>query len=275
MSNDSMGQSVPISEEDFKANVRRSHQEHFDHVFRLHSIAQDAINTFGTQTTTPYEQAVALIFPRAFKAFDSIRRLCEIASCEDAAVVLRSLLNLMAVTRWISLEPSVRARKYLHWYWVQMHNDLQTLGGVIPSGYAPYIEKRYRRVKKQFEYTDGKGKKKQAKKWHQPEASNIYDLFVQTGLKQQYEEGYRPLSGIEHSDATAFFAMIRGAKVGEDEHRLNVQSDIFVPHYLRNAFQYFGDIFEICNRTIPLTDDAELQKVIAEGKAFYEADMKA
>jgi len=75
MSNDSMGQSVPISEEDFKANVRRSHQEHFDHVFRLHSIAQDAINTFGTQTTTPYEQAVALIFPRAFKAFDSIRRL--------------------------------------------------------------------------------------------------------------------------------------------------------------------------------------------------------
>ena len=275
MSNESTGPSVPISEEDFRANVYKSHQGHFDHVFRLHSIAQAAITSFRGQTTTPYEQSLALIFPRAFKSFDSVRRLCEVASCEDAGVILRSLLNLMAVTRWISMEPFVRARKYLHWYWVQMHTDLQTLGDAIPSGYAPYIEERYRRVKKQFEYTDGKGKKKQAKKWHQPEASNIHDLFVQTGLKQQYEEGYRPLSGIEHSDATAFFAMIRGAKVGEHEHRLNIQSDIFVPHYLRNAFQYFDDIFEICNRTIPLTDATQLERVIAEGKAFYKADMKA
>jgi hypothetical protein len=156
-----------------------------------------------------------------------------------------------------------------------MHIDLQTFGNAIPSEYAPVIEERYRRVKKQFEYTDAKGKKKQATKWHQPEASNIHDLFVQTGLKQQYEEGYRPLSGIEHSDATAFFAMIRGARVSGGESRLNVQSDLFVPHYLRNAFQYFGDIFEICNRTIPLTDNAELEKVIAEGKAFYKADMEA
>lgn len=265
----------PTAEADFKAAIYKAHRNHFDHVYQLHQIAQDAVLSFRTWTDTPYRASLSLIFARAFKSFDSVRRLCEIASCEDAAVILRSLLNLMAVTRWLSLKPSVRARKYLHWYWVQMHLDAQRLQGVIPAQLIPVIERQYQRVKAQFEYIGKNGEKKHAKKWHEPDAGNIHELFLQVGLEQQYEEAYRPLSGIEHSDATAFFAMVRGAGQRGPEKRLEVQSDIFVPHYLRNAFQYFGDICEVCNRTIPLFDDAKLKKVIAEGKAFYQADLKA
>jgi hypothetical protein len=265
----------PISEDDFKAKVYLAHRVHFDHVFRLHRVAEGTMLSYRNQTVTAYEASLSLIFPRAFKSYDSIRRLCEIASCEDAAVILRSLLNLLVVTRWISLEPSVRAKKYLHWYWVQMHLDAQRLNGIVPPELVPFIQQKYDRVKTQFEYVDKKGKLKRATKWYEPEASNIRDLFVQVGLEKQYEEGYRPLSGVEHSDSTAFFAMVRGMDQTGTERRLEVQSDLFVPHYLRNAFQYFGDIFELCNRTIPLADDAELKAILAAGKAFYKADMEA
>jgi hypothetical protein len=47
------------------------------------------------------------------------------------------------------------------------------------------------------------------------------------------------------------------------------------PSYLRNAFQYFGDIFTICNATIALTDGNKLKEIVAQGKAFHEGDMRA
>jgi len=264
-----------MSEKNFRAGIYKSHKAHFDHVYRLHRIAEEAMLSFRHHVRGPYEDALSFIFPRAYKSFDSIRRLCEVASCEDAAVILRSLLNLLVVTRWISMEPSGRSRKYLHWFWIQMYRDAQTFKDTISPKSMAIIEDRYKRVKSQFESEDKKGKRRQAKTWYEPEALNIRDLFVQVGLETQYEQGYRPLSGIEHSDATAFFAMVKAMERSGTELRLNVQSDLFVPHYLRNAFQYFGDIFEICNRTIPLTDDQKLKSIIAEGRKVYKADMEA
>jgi hypothetical protein len=46
-------------------------------------------------------------------------------------------------------------------------------------------------------------------------------------------------------------------------------------HDFTEIDQYFGDIFEICNRTITLTDDQKLKSIIAEGRKFYKADMEA
>jgi hypothetical protein len=44
---------------------------------------------------------------------------------------------------------------------------------------------------------------------------------------------------------------------------------------LRNSFQYFGDIFRICNKTNHLADASELDQIITKGKEFYEADMRS
>jgi len=60
-----------------------------------------------------------------------------------------------------------------------------------------------------------------------------------------------------------------------DEKRLEIQSDLFVPHYLRNAFQYFADIFQTCNKTVPLAEAAKLTETIGAGMTFYADDMKA
>jgi hypothetical protein len=59
------------------------------------------------------------------------------------------------------------------------------------------------------------------------------------------------------------------------ERQLAIQSDLFLPHYLRNAFQYFADIFGMCNKTLPYVEAGRLQAVVASGLAFYKADMEA
>lgn len=267
--------SQPTDEDQFKATIYTKHQGHFDRVYRLFLFAQEALQQYRGFATDDYYAALQLIFPRAFKSFDSVRRLCEVASCEDAAVVLRSLL--MAVTRWISVDRVSRGKRYLAWYWIQMYRDSEKLKDKFPQRWIPEIQKHYAAEKSQFEYQDKKGRIRMVAHWYQPAANTIRDLFKQVELEQHYTEAYEPLSRIEHSDVMAFFPMIAHAekREKENERALAIQSDLYVPHYLRNAFQYFADIFGICNRTMPLADDQKLKEAVDEGLAFYKAQMIA
>jgi hypothetical protein len=262
-------------ENDFKRQIHAKYKEHFHHFYRLHQLAEWALVEYGAITTNEYQVTLQLILPKALKSLDAIRRLCEIASCEDAAVILRSLLNLVAVTRWISVDSQKRARKYLAWYWVQMRRDAALFLDVVTPESLSEIERRYDRVKSQFEFKDRSGTTKMPKHWYQPEVNSIFDMFKEVGLEKQYEEGYKPLSGVEHSDCMSYFAMLRDAERSDAKTVLAVQSDMFVPHYLRNAFQYFADIFQICNRTMALADNAMFEEIVSTGKAFYKADMEA
>ena len=267
--------SEPIDEDQFRRTIYEKHKEHFDHFYRLHHLAEESLRTFRGFTGDHYQASLVLIYPRAYKSFDSIRRLCEVASCEDAAVILRCLLNLLVVARWLSLKPQKRARKYFAWHWVEMHRQAKQFQDCVPAAWVSDIEKHFEAVRSQFEYKDPKDKTKFARHWYEPEAHSIYDLFKEVGLEKQYEEGYKPLSGVEHSDAMAFFAMIAGAEKKGDERKLEIQSDLFVPHYLRNAFQYFADIFGICNKTIHLADYKEFEETVSSGINFYKSDMLA
>jgi hypothetical protein len=48
----------------------------------------------------------------------------------------------------------------------------------------------------------------------------------------------------------------------EGHGRLEIQSDLNVPHYLRNDFQYFGEVFRICNQTNPLANGSKLDQMV-------------
>jgi len=156
-----------------------------------------------------------------------------------------------------------------------MHSDAERFKGRVPPDLASVIEKNYGRVKRQFEYKDSKGKTKLASQWYQPEVKTLRDMFVEAELEKHYEEAYKPLSGIEHSDATAYLPMLLKMEREPNESRLEIHSDVNVPDYLRNGFQYFGEIFRICNQTNPLADASKLEQIISDGKKFYEVDMRA
>jgi hypothetical protein len=266
---------IPITEDEFRERTVSNYLEHFNHVYRLHEFAQAAMGTFKGEQKTAYHVCLVLILPKAFKSFDAIRRLCEVASCEDAAVILRSLLNLMAVTRWLSIEPQKRGRKYLAWYWIARQADAKNSKDRIPPEWIPMIQSHYDRVKGQFEYRDPKGKTRMPTHWYQPEVHTLRAMFAEVGLEKHYEEAYKPLSGIEHSDATSYLPMLLNAERKEGERRLEIQSDLNIPHYLRNAFQYFADIFRLCNKTNHVADDSQLEQIISDGTTFYKADMQS
>jgi hypothetical protein len=264
----------PMTEEQFRKTIFEKYKDHFEHIYTLHQLAQSAMQAYRHWTQSHYEMSLSLIFGRAYKSYDSIRRLCEIASCEDAGVLVRCLLNLLAVTRWISQGPTKRAKRYFDWYWISLKADAERFPDRVPRSWIPTIQKHFEAVKSQFEYRDKKNRPKFAKHWYEPEAPSIQDLFKQVDLTKHYEEAYRPLSSIEHSDINAFFAMTAEIDKSSDERRLEIQSDVFVPHYLRNAFQYFAEIFGICNKTIPLADSAKLKEITQAGIGFYADDMK-
>ena len=264
----------PMTEEQFRQSIVAKYRNHFEHVYTLHEFAQAAMQTYRSYTSNHYEASLNLIFGRAYKAYDSIRMLCEVASCEDAGVLLRSLLNLMVVTRWISLDPAKRAKRYFDWYWVSLKLDAEKSPDRVPPSWLPTIQRHFAAAKSQFEYMDKKNKLKFSEQWYQPEAHSIRDLFKQVDLTKQYDEAYSPLSSIEHSDINSFFAMTATMDKSSDEKRLEIQSDLFVPRYLQNAFQYFADIFRTCVKTIPLADAAKLELIIEAGTRFYADDMK-
>jgi hypothetical protein len=124
---------------EFKKHIHTKYRKHFDPFSRLHVLAEGSLGKFRAFVEDHYHASLVLIFPRAFKSCDAIRRLCEVALCEDAAVILRCMLNLLVVTRWLSLNPEARAEKYLRWYWVEMYNEAQKSPDLRPAEHMDEI----------------------------------------------------------------------------------------------------------------------------------------
>lgn len=260
------------SEEEFRQVIQAKYSEHFEHIYALHQLAESSLQSYKGFPSNHYQGSHVLIFGRAYKCYDSIRRLCEMALCEDAGVLLRSLLNLMVVTRWISQDPQTRAKRYFDWYWVSQNTYAQKFPGHVPPKRLLIIQEHFNAVKPQFEYEDKKGQVKFAKHWYEPDARSIRDLFEKVELTEHYEDLYGPLSSIEHSDIDAFLEMTREMNRDGNERRLDMSSDRPIPHYLRNAFQYFGEVFRICNASIQIAEPAKLNQIIEAGIAFYASE---
>src|ERR1035437_10853170 len=233
----------PTTEEEFRQMIQAKYPNQFAHAYALHQLAESSLQSFRGFNSNRYQGSLVLIFGRAYKCYDSIRRLCEVALCEDAGVLLRTLLNLMVVTRWISLDPKTRAKRYADWFRVTQNAFAQKSPEHFSASNRSTIQKRFNEVKLQFEYKDKKGRTIFAKHWYKPEARSIRDLFEKVDMTEHYEGAYSPLSSIEHSDIDAYRGMTRGLKRGGAENRIGMSGDKATPHYLRNAFQYFGDIF--------------------------------
>ena len=132
-----------MEEVEFKKHIYKKYSRHFASFLRLHQLAESSLSNYNGFTKNHYDAALVLIFPRAYKSFDAIRRLCEVALCEDAGVILRCLLNLLVVTRWIALRPESRAEKYIRWYWVAMYREAEDSKGIVPAAHLAEIQTKH------------------------------------------------------------------------------------------------------------------------------------
>ncbi len=263
------------TEEQLREQIRARYPEHFGYAWHLFELAQDALIQFNGDIRTPYEVATFLILGKSFKSYTTILKLCEIAHTEDAGIVLRSLFNLLVIDRWISKEYSEnRSRRYLGWFWIAMNDQLSQNQALADPNLTKLVKEQSKQHEKLFEYRDKSGKMKMPDNWYKPDVNSIYDMAGEVELASHYDGLYRPLSSIEHSDALAYFAMIAALEKSGEGSRLNLHSDIFAPVYVRNAFQYFADIFQRWNKKSKVVDDKQLSQFVEGAITFFAADFE-
>jgi hypothetical protein len=78
----------------------------------------------GSRPLQPQPFALHLLFTKGYKALWSVIILRERRLSEDAAILLRALLNLLIVTMWIRLRAR-RAEWYLQWFWIAAREDVK------------------------------------------------------------------------------------------------------------------------------------------------------
>ncbi len=264
-----------LTEEQMRERLRQKYPEHFRHAWTLFEFAQEVLDNFKGAANKPYEISVWLICGKAFKSYHAILNLCEIAYTEDAGVILRSLFNLLVIQRWILAQDSdARARRYLGWFWLVMNEQLQQHEARISPELADMVRREYKNHREFFEYQDNEGNTKMRKKWYEPEARSIEQMAEQVEMKSHYDGLYRPLSSIEHSDAAGFFAMVSDMERKNSGPSLGLHSDLFVPAYLRNAFQYFADVFQMWNETHHGADEAKFNEIVQGGMGFFRQEVE-
>lgn len=264
----------PITEEQMRRAMRDKYTDHFGYARGLFEFAQEKLGKFEATADTPFKMALVLITGKAFKSHYAILNLCEIAHTEDAGILLRSLFNLLVIVRWMSYRDSEpKARRYLGWFWVAMKDPLKQPFIKVNPKMQEFIEAEYGNHKALFEYRDRQGQLKMAKKWYEPLVDNLEKMAEEVDLKEHYEGLYRPLSSIEHSDALAYFGMISEMEKRGDSKSLAMHSDLFVPVYLRNAFQYFGEILETWDRTVNAVPEPRLTEFLRGGVDFFKKEV--
>lgn len=262
------------SEEQMRQRSRERYPEHFGHAWNLYEFAHGVLENFKGSARTPYEISTWLICGKAFKSYYAVLYLCEVAHTEDAGIILRSLFNLLVIHRWISAENQLgRASRYLGWFWVVMHEQLDSNQAKVTPEMAGIVERQYEAHKRLRWYPDKEGKPKIRKKWHEPEAAMISDMADQVQLGSHYERLYKPLSSIEHSDALAYFAMVSQMETKDGGPSLALHSDLFVPAYVRNAFQCFADILRMWNSTHGAFEPAKLDEIVNPAMEFFKKEV--
>ncbi len=244
---------------------QQKYPEHFKHAKLLLVTAEDALEKkVEAPSDSAYAKAIALIFGRAYKSYFSAVRLGVAALTEDMGVIVRSLLNLYIIGLWISKSHrEARARRYLAWYWIEMHRLLSLIPA--PPDAGDEIEREYRKYKGLFEYRDSRGKLRMLDQWHD---SNVKQMATAVGLTQHYNAVYKPLSATEHSSALSYFGMLSGSdqSVGTT---IALRDHKFVPFYLGYGYQYLAGVLFLWNKQFGALDSAALDEQIRKALNFF------
>ena len=191
------------------------------------------------------EKASLTLFKKALHSFTSMLLLYRENLRVDAAVILRHLLNLLIWYRRVNTpednkSPDYWALRYIEWEWVFEYNILQRIKEGKSERYDDIlsreaeIRENYERVKELYIKKSGK----LSLYWY---GDHIKDCAKDVGLSETYEDVYRTLSGIEHSD---YFYLSRL----EDNARFRLHCIEILKlnfDYFRNIIKHVADYFDL------------------------------
>lgn len=242
----------------------RAYVRHFAYARKLLGLAEQAMLKGGAAVQgAAFPQAIALILAKAYKSFYSATLLGRLALTEDMGVLIRSLLNLHIIARWIAFSDTQnRAQRYVQWFWVEMRGLLDLIPA--PEDSRKAIEEEYRKRKKLFGI---KEKPRRGQTWH---GSTIRAMAEEVGLLQHYKIVYHPLSAMEHSSSLSYFGMLSESETPENVTLVKVRSHQFVPYYLQYGFEYLAGVLSLWNREFSAFDPKELEVMVQEAVSFFD-----
>jgi len=239
-------------------NLRRSREKyprHFQLAEEMLALASEALLEFrrrglGPKQATPAQYAAQLLFMKGYKSFWSVIQLCERLLTDDAAIVLRSLFNLLVVACWVKADAK-RAEWYREWFAIAAARFVRPDRlGRHPPLFEAHAEAE------EFFRRDGPKPGHVPKEWH---GSTIELMASEVGLADHYKIVYRSLSSIEHSDVMSHIPAM-GLSAG-----YLLWSDRMIGEYLGLSYAYFGRILGEWNETFGILDTARIQQLLDRG----------
>lgn len=240
---------MPTAEE-FAEAVRKKYRSAFDLHGELAQLLQD------TAVKSRYlpdlvARATDMLFVQGFKAHQSVYFLCSQALVEDAATIVRRLLELFVQAIYIARdseesERTQRAGMYLAFLWHEWPADLRER---IPPDERAAWESVYVTYAHDFKY----------KRW----GPSFAKMFGYAGRADTYEEDYSLLCGFAHGSPTSLVGSYSQARV-------ELHPDRWVPFLLEYATRYALGLTLVWNDIFHLCDDGRLAAAQTSVRTFRD-----
>jgi hypothetical protein len=238
--------------------ARSAHPRHFELTEEMLELASEALLTFrehshGPSHASDVEVVTNLLFMKSYKSLWSVIVLCERRLADDAAIVLRSLFNLLVVARWVRKQPQ-RVAWYLQWFGI---GTSKLIGDPERLRKFPPLAEDFAEAEEFFR-REGPTPGRSPDQWH---GSSIKVMAEQVGLEEHYQVVYRSLSSTEHSDVMSYLPMLQGGS----SPGFSLWSDRMIDDYLALAFCYFGLVFKEWNEMFGVLEPTRIQALADRG----------
>ncbi len=211
------------------------------------------------------ERVIAYLTGKACKTHESITLLAEQRFGQDAAILVRTLINLDINLRWIDQDPDARAEMYLDYAWIVKERIGRTMmkrPDLLGIDGRPTLEQ----MEELQKYTSSEAATVRERHGYGSRDTwsklSIKTMAGQTGMEQTYDFAYRLLSGLEHSDAASSSAYL--IKGDDGKYQINIgQGYEWLREVLLSAHVICYSICELADRVLQL----DLAKLLNEHRA--------
>jgi len=227
----------------FKAKIIDSNRDAFD-LFRDTCSLIEAAITEPRDITEPYARALDLLFIQAYKSYTAVYFLAVRGHGEDAATILRRLLEISLQVCYLAKdydERSQRGKNYLAYYWAQVPSLLKLS---LDEKMRDRLQDLYKKHQHPLTF-DRKGR---ANNWW---CGTIRNLANRLGLVETYDQDYTFLSQMAHGTTQGVLVDIRN-------NRIEIRSDLMVREIWVFGVRYMLNVAFEWNNHFNLIDGAGL-----------------
>jgi len=258
---------------DLRSKIYDEFEEIFDSTNELVRVAQGMMTEMNQKGILKagiqsHEKASAILFREAYSRFLAVKLLCEDGMGDTSLIVLRSQLNLYIMFHWIlKKQKEARAKRYIGWYWKTWKGKIDQAPSDYDAAWKREVRKKHNAIRHLYTYkvrdkATGKLKRKWAKYWHEP--LTIERMAQDAGLERHYEDGYRPLSRVEHVDPTHVLPKRQTGNIWGDP---GFDRPVLNESLVMN-FSYFRSICTKVNKMFSLGKDEVLIGLARREKGF-------